>query len=391
MDIIRKVKRGLILLLVRVAAIVPLLWLAACQSQPEPPQRRLNGVELKLVWSYESGAPINQVPARTAGVVVVAPNEGALIALDSQSGALRWQYDPPEGVWERSFVADRGRIYLGVGGGSVVALDADTGELIWEQQVGIEVQRPSLVVGDRLFVPTTFVGPRIQSNHDGRATLNVLDVDTGEELWSVETENYILQTPTMHGGRLYLAGAYQGQQPVEEGGHMRLYALDASNGKVQWTYESEDGFPKRLHASDSTVAFIGYQDFASGIDAESGKLRWRRTTGNWVPSLTGADDRIFFGSANTVVHALRLDDGEVLWQHNIEQGTFNYVLGAPILIEDELYFLTQHGDLMGLSAITGELLWTVPTRITSRVGMELSDGWIYIGGEDGVIYAFNDQ
>jgi serine/threonine-protein kinase len=328
---------------------------------------------------------------RAADVVIAVPAGGSLIALDAQSGDLRWQYDPHEGVWDRAYATDGRRIYVGIGGGGLVALDAESGEVLWTEDLGIEVQLPALVEGGLLYVSTTFVGPDLQNNHDGRAKLFTLNAVDGTERWSLETENYILQTPALHGETLYLAGNYLAREPVEQGGHMRLYALQASDGSIRWSYESEDGFPKRLYANDSTVSFIGYQDFVSGVDADDGQLRWRRDTGNWVPSLMGEADNIYFGSANTIVHALKLGTGDVLWQHNIEEGTFNYVLGAPILVEGELYFLSQHGDIMALDAQSGDLLWKLPTGITSRVGMHLFDGWIFLGDEDGVIYAYSDE
>ena len=371
--------------------MIGVLLLAGCQRQPEVQQRSLNGSELALKWTYEAGAAINQVPQRAADVVFTVPAGGPLIALDAQTGELRWQYDPPEGVWDRAYATDGRRIYVGIGGGGLVALDAESGEILWKQDLGIEVQLPALVEGDLLYVPTTFVGPGIQNNHDGRAKLFVLDAANGTQRWTLETENYILQTPELHEENLYLAGNYHAREPVDQGGHMRLYALQASDGSIRWRYESEDGFPKRLYADDSTVSFIGYQDFVSGVDADDGQLRWRRDTGNWVPSLMGEADNIYFGSANTIVHALQLGTGDILWQHNIEEGTFNYVLGAPILVEDELYFLSQHGDIMALDAQSGDLLWKLPTGITSRVGMKLYDGWIFLGDEDGVIYAYSDE
>ena len=70
------------------------------------------------------------------------------------------------------------------------------------------------------------------------------------------------------------------------------------------------------------------------MDAATGKMRWRLDTGNWVPTLSGAGNVIYYGSANTVVHAINADTGEVVWQFNIPEGTFNYVLGAPVRVAE---------------------------------------------------------
>ncbi len=197
-----------------------------------------------------------------------------------------------------------------------------------------------------------------------------------------------MQTPFLIGDDLYLAGLFDDPEPVDEGGHTRLYALSASDGTINWTYESEDGFPKRVYATETVVSFIGYQDFANGIDTQTGELLWRKDTGNWVPTLTGADNTIYFGSANTIVHALDMDDGHTVWQHNIAEGTFNYILGAPIRLNDDLIFLSQHGNLIALNAQDGMLRWQFPTGITSRTGLSVSGNWLYIGDQDGIVYAY---
>ncbi|MEK7326870.1 MAG: PQQ-binding-like beta-propeller repeat protein, partial [Chloroflexota bacterium] len=206
--------------------------------------------------------------------------------------------------------------------------------------------------------------------------------------WSFETGNYILQTPFRDGDTLYVGGSFQASEDVEEGGHTRLYALAADTGMVRWTYESTDGFVKRLYATNTVVAFVAYQDFVTGLDAATGELRWRVEAGNWVPSLSGVGDVIYFGSDNTVLEAHDMNDGRLLWAHNISEGVFNYVLGAPVRVQDDLYFITQRGDIVALNAGDGTLRWKVSTGITSRGGLTVAGGWLFVGGADGRVRAF---
>ena len=360
-----------------------------CSGQTEIAEQRLDGKRLSLTWSFETGGPIHQPPLRLGEVLVAVGAGKPLVALDIETGALRWKYDPPEGVWERAYAGDGHRVFVGVGGGQLVALDVQTGQVRWTRELAIDVQVPPLVDGEVLYVPTTFVGPGLDSDPGGRARLFALSTVDGRELWSFETGNYILQTPFLHEDVVYVAGVYHDStHAVDEGGHTRLYALSAADGAVRWTYESEDGFPKSLYATDTVVMFIGYQDFVSGVDAVSGELRWRKDTGNWVPALAGLDNTIYFGSADTLVHALNVDTGGTVWQHNIREGIFNYVLGAPVRVLDDLYFLTQQGDLVALEARDGELLWEIDTRIEARVGLTVSGGWLFVGDAHGRVYAF---
>ena len=366
---------------------------AGCTHQPDQViQQRLDGDSLTLAWTYDTGGSINQPPLRVNDVLIAIGAGRPLVALNVGTGTLRWQYDPPDGVWERAYASDGRLVFVGVGGGRLVALDAQTGQTRWAHDLGINVQLPPLIEGDVVYVPTTFVGPALENDPQRRAQLFALAISHGQALWSFETGNYILQTPFRYGDDLYVAGVYHDPaNDIEEGGHTRLYALSAVDGAVRWSYESEDGFPKSLYATEASVAFVGYQDFINGVDAATGKLRWRRDASNWVPALSGVGHVIYYGAATTVVYAVNANDGQLVWQYNIPEGTFNYVLGAPIRVQDDLYFLTQHGDIVALNALDGTLRWKLATGIRSRVQMTVSGGWLFIGDEDGMVYAYTSH
>ncbi len=385
--------RNLIFTLIGVAVVMlsGLIWTTGHNNKPENDsgvERRLDGNSLALVWTFDAGGPINSLPLRADEVVLTAPSGGPIMALAVETGALRWQYSPPERMWDRAVAADDRRVFVGLAGGRLIALEANTGKVLWQKDLGIDVQYPPLVDGGVLYVPTTFVGPGLAGDASGRARAFALAADDGRELWSFETGNYILQTPFRFGNTLYVGGSFQALEDVEEGGHMRLYALAADDGMARWTYESTDGFVKRLYATDTVVAYVAYQDFVTGLDAATGELRWRVEAGNWVPSLSGAGDTVYFGSDNTVLEAHDMNDGRLLWAHNISEGVFNYVMDAPVRVQDDLYFITQRGDIVALNAVDGTLRWQVSTGIKSRGGLTVADGWLFVGGADGSVSAF---
>jgi outer membrane protein assembly factor BamB len=377
----------------RIIFIIVLLFVTSgCGVKVDSGEKTLDGDKLALTWTYDTSGPINQTPAGAGEeviVVPVVPVGSPMIALDIASGDPRWIFDPSGTVWERGFAADDDRVFVGLEGGEFAALDVSDGDLLWQVDLGINVQMTPLIVGEVVYVPTTFVGPKFQNNPQGKAKIYALQASTGRVIWSFESDNYILQTPYLSGDILYVGGSYlDPTQDVEEGGPMRLYALSAKDGKPIWSYESQDGFIKTIYATESVVSYIAYQDFISGLDTRDGSLLWRRDTGNWVPALTGMENAVYFGSANTVVHAINIDDGETLWKFDIPEGTFNYVLAEPVRIKDEIYFLTQQGDIMALNAQNGALLWIFPTGITSRVGLTVHNGWLFIGDLEGRVYAY---
>lgn len=369
-------------------AVVGLL-LAACRAQPS---QRLEGERLALVWVYDSGAPINKPPLPAGSVLLTASEAGALVALHLDSGQPAWQYAPDGGVWDASFASDGKAAFIGEPGGNLAALDLRSGELLWRVNLGLDVQASPLVAGNVLYVPTTLVGPGLPIGLQGQAVLFALRAQDGSRLWSFESDSYILQTPFKAGDALYTGGSYVNPDvDVEEGGPLKIYALNASDGALRWEHLSQDGYVKALYADEHALAYIAYQDFSNGLDAATGERLWRKDTGNWVPSLAGAGEVIYYGSANTVVFAVDLHSGETLWTFNIPGGSFNYLLGAPAIFQDDLYFLTQRGDLFALSAPDGSLRWSLPTATTARVGLSVANGWLFFGDQHGKVYAYRQR
>lgn len=364
--------------------ILFLLVLNSCAPADFAPDETLS-----LAWTAQTDGAINQTPLIVRGLVIVCPSSSPLLALDLETGAAQWNFAPPEGVWERAYASDGERIFVGLKNKTIAALDVSSGEVTWQKDLGINMPVPPLVSDGVVYVPTAFVGPELKPDVHGRAKLFALDAKTGDELWVFESDNYILQTPAIHADMLYLGGNFYDPTPIDEGGHTRIYALSLPDASLQWKYESEDGFPKRLYATQNTVIFVAYQDFMNGVDASTGELRWRFDTGNWTPSFLGDGNAVYFSSANTQVFAVDADTGETLWTFNIPEGTFNYLLDAPVLLNGKLYFLTQQGDFFALDAASGEALWQSPTDVsTARMGPAIGKGWVVIGDIDGKVYGY---
>lgn len=369
--------------------ILLMLALSACSKPIETGDDAAPDENLMLKWTVQTEGAINHKPLIIGDTVIVCPSGTSLLALDLKTGSELWRFAPVQGVWERAFASEGERIFIGLKDKSIVALNVLNGKLLWQKELGINMQVPPLLSDGILYVPTAFVGPELKPDVHGRAKVFALDVKTGEERWVFESDNYILQTPARSGNILYLGGNFYDSTPIDEGGHTRLYALDVGNGSPLWTYESEDGFPKRLYATEQTVVFVGYQDFMNGVDSATGELRWRFDTGNWTPSFLGAGDVVYFSSANTLVFALSANTGKPIWQFNIPKGTFNYLLDAPVLLDDKLYFLTQQGDFFALDAVSGELLWQTATEVsTARTSPAISNGWLVIGDIEGKVYGY---
>src|ERR1051326_3430591 len=86
---------------------------------------------LKLLWTYEAGESIESSAAISGGTVYVGVQPGELIAVDLQSGKLRWKYKVQEGIAESSAAVDNGVVYIGDSSGILHAVRDSDGKAVW--------------------------------------------------------------------------------------------------------------------------------------------------------------------------------------------------------------------------------------------------------------------
>ena len=345
---------------------------------------------LKLAWSVDVGGKILLTPVVAGNKVLVVPAGGPLMALDAATGEVQWKYAPTEGVWNRGLKADGTQVFVCLKGGKMAALNVSDGTEQWKIDLGINCPRPQHVSGDAVYVSTAFVGAGLPGKPLTGAKFFSIDRATGKINWTFTSDNFLLQTASSYGDTVYVSGGYIDPDFVgDEGGADRFQALDRKTGQVKWTHESIDGLPKTIYATQNELVYIAYQDYAYGLDASTGKQLWKSNTSNWVPALVGKGNTVYMGAANTDVYALSTPDGERLWIYNIPGGTFNYVLQAPFIVGDTLYFITQKGHIYALDRNKGTPLWMHETGEIIRIGISVSDGVIYAGDINGRVFAYN--
>jgi eukaryotic-like serine/threonine-protein kinase len=342
-------------------------------------------------WTYQLDEPIHLSPLITSQAIIVSTAKGRVFALDIDTGTLKWSLDKKGRFWDRSLLADESRLYVGRSGGLLQAYSLATGTLLWSIDIAVNVQVRPLRVGDILYIPTTHVGADITSMPENKAKLLAVDRNNGDILWSRSTSNYALQRPAYNGKAIFVAGSYYDPSiEVEEGGPMRVSSY-SPDGKLLWEYQGLDGFTKSIYANENVVAYVGYQDYINALNVDDGTPRWRHDTGNWTPSLIGNQGVIYYGSATTFVYAAESDDGHILWKFNIGGGSFNYLLGEPVISDERIYFLTQKGDIYALDLQTGEKIWMESTKVDARTGLSVNGNLLATGSIDGSVRVYRLQ
>ncbi len=332
------------------------LLAAGCSSgQPTPTSAQFSGAAVPSgTWAYPNGDLANTRDA--TGSVITAANVSQL----REAWSFKLTGTAAKGVEDTgSFAAApivvNGVVYIQDLDCNVYAVSLATGKLKWEYQVNVpEKSGPG---------PNGVAVANGVVYGDTPSTVFALNAATGSVLWS---DGSLLSSgqgtfeiqPQVAAGRVYLASAY-GNGP---GGGV-LMALNASSGKLLWTFNTVTG---------------GQPAGVTALGAGSG--------GAWETPLVGADGSVTFGIGNpyqTIGEAID-NPARALYTDSVlnlsASGKLNwYYQGVPNDFEDHDLQLSpiattiagvpavigggKVGYVYAMNAATGALLWKTPVGV----------------------------
>jgi eukaryotic-like serine/threonine-protein kinase len=320
---------------------------------------------------------------------------------DSAAPALasvRWRFPTKARIVSSPAVAG-GAVYVGSYDGNVYAVSEADGTQIWKYATNGPVNSSPAVANGLVFV----------SSLDGR--VYAIDARTGAQKWRFATGgerrftapgihgimprdetmpdpfDVFLSSPAIAGGTVY----------VGSGDH-NVYALDAATGALRWKFTTGNV----VHASPAVadgVVYVGSwdRDFYA-IDAQTGTLRWKFATGddrtiyNQVGiqgSAAVADGTVYFGARDSHFYALDARTGTLRWTHD-ERGS--WVVGSPAVSDGAVFFTTSdEKKFFALDARTGAERFSVPYGAFAFSSPSIASGVAYYGSFDGLLYGVDTR
>ena len=209
--------------------------------------------------------------------------------------------------------------------------------------------------------------------------------------WTFRAAHYLEFPPAVAYGRIYV--------PQQRG---RFFAVNAATGKIVW----QRRFGRCMAASPVVRDGVVYQavmhplpcakgnrrarGFVIAMDARTGRTIWRFDAGVVESSPLLQDGRLFFGSWDHNVYAVRASDGKLLWRYQAD----DEVNSAPAYAGRTVFVGTDGGRVHAIAARTGRGRWV--SSAFSRFGRReyfyatptVAYGRVYIGNTDGTMYAF---
>ena len=327
------------------------------------------GDALQMQWEYVAGTPIVNPPAVVGSRIYLTAEDGSVVVLERDTGAVIWRYDSGLPTAVTPAVSD-GLVFVVLKPGVVTALDAESGELAWSKRLSV-ASLPSPTVADgRLFVAET----------DQRRLL-ALDAATGATLWDYQGGDWIIAPPAINDGRL-----------VVTANDAKIHVLDVKTGRLRMIYNAGGGRWTRdgavvtddlLHFSSNGARRDGSRGRVWGIDyrghryplerpiyyvrtqlavwgfakhppVQQGTV-WSTRTGGKQPHQPAVSERtVVIADAGGLVSGLDAEDGEILWETDLgaKVAAGATIAGDVALIGDE------DGIVTALSLADGSKRWT---------------------------------
>jgi hypothetical protein len=167
----------------------------------------------RLLWSFQTGGPIDSSPAVVDGIVYFGSWDGNVYAVNVANHAKLWSYSTGDQVSCSAAVAN-GVVYIGSEGNNFYALDAIKGSKLWSYTVENVIYSSPVVVDSVVYFG------------DGNGNVLALDAVNGSQIWCYTTVGGVLASPAIVNGIVYI-GALRGPQQYST--IPTLYALAASS------------------------------------------------------------------------------------------------------------------------------------------------------------------
>lgn len=318
-----------------------------------------------------------------------AANAPGNVALAGNGGSVAWRARVAEGAGKRGArptvppLLYGGRIFVFDAGGAVSSLTAGGGRQ-WNVSVAPEGEKGRAIgggiaaSGNALFVAT------------GYGEVVALDAATGGRIWASKISAPAHSAPTAADGKVYVVSSTN-----------VLHALNQSDGSEAWQYP---GIPETAgvlsSASPAVAGDTVVVPYSSGeviaFKTSNGDLKWadaviRSTRTLAVSGLTDvaaspviSDGVVFASGVGGRTIAVRLSNGERLWEQSIGSASTPAVSGNAVFIID------LQDNLVAMDRSSGAIFWKAALPVVRKKkffsvwsGPTLAGGALWAVSNDG--------
>ncbi len=161
--------------------------------------------------------------------------------------------------------------------------------------------------------------------------------------------------------------------------------LDAQSVKPPfrkvWKYRGDELIEFPPIVVDDRLYFIDNAGLYVALDAETGKVLWRKRLTTLNASSPAYDHGVLYSVALEPGQALavRARDGKVLWRKDLGVRAES----SPLVVRGRVYFGDEGGTLHALRSRDGATIWTTQLGGSIKAAPAFDDGTIYVGDYGG--------
>ena len=314
----------------------------------------------QLVLTHASGRPYATYAAKDevtapatfiGGHVLYGAWDGTLRRMELQTGQEIWRHQA-RAEFTGAPTVWGGRVLAASRDGHLHAVNLRTGELAWAYRTG----------GPLAASPILWAGAALVCDEDG--WLHAVEASSGRALWKVEVGT-VHATPALYptapGEAILVVATWAGE--------VHALRLSASTGRVSlnatepilWTYDLED----EVWASPAISS-----THLKGNAAQGGQEQGVVVVSGW----------------GGLVRALRLTDGEDVWEHRLT----GRVTASPVVSSGLVFLTSEEGELVALDLPTGATRWIHRETHGVQATPLAADGTLYVAFMNGTLRAYRD-
>ncbi|ASD63693.1 outer membrane protein assembly factor BamB family protein [Bdellovibrio bacteriovorus] len=257
-------------------------------------------------------------------------------------------------------------VIQGNGLDGIVAYSRDNGQERWRLPIENGAEPSATLIRDRLFVGAS----------DGN--FYSIEASTGKVQWTFNTKSENLAAPLLEDGIVYFLA-----------GNSVFYALDASTGHQVWLYSRQDTSQFSIRggsqaALNNGTLYVGFSDGSVvALNAKTGSSLWevqlnrnkRFRDIDATPVVEG--NQLYVAGYDDKLYCLSADKGEVVWR--IDGGGYSGVT----VVGDKLIYPTTNGEVQALNKASGDKLWSYKLKDGIATQVRTYKGVLVFGESQG--------
>ncbi len=250
----------------------------------------------------------------------------------------QWRYDVGAGVGPAGALIVDNAVIVGTRNGLLHSINIADGDRLSRVKLDAPIEGGMAIGDDRLFLPMA----------GDKKSVIAYDLTSGKKSWT-------LKGKPVEAGLVYTSG-----KVIAVNAEAHVLALESRTGEEIWNTQIAEratvvSSPLVL---DDRLFVLDESGTLFALRLEDGEILWQKSLGSPVYNTASTNgELIFVPTTRGRLFALDSDRGDVVWQYALSDSTVRFTTPAYAAQEDKIVFSATNGEVRALDALTGDEEW----------------------------------